>query len=135
MFRAVPLGVTGILKRKGLYLVKSRIDGITSSFFRRVDWSSAEDSFLLLCKVASCFLFPNKRSQMITFSLVRDLLHERFPEARNKTSRACQRRINYIMKNPTTEDNVAIFLEEVKQDQKIVKDFKVYIYVPYIYAC
>ncbi|XP_066978990.1 LOW QUALITY PROTEIN: general transcription factor 3C polypeptide 1 [Macrobrachium rosenbergii] len=90
----------------------------------RVDWSSAEDSFLLLCKVASCFLFPNKRSQMITFSLVRDMLHKRFPEARNKTSRACQRRINYIMKNPTTEDNVAIFLEEVKQDPKIVQDFK-----------
>nr|XP_045612135.1 general transcription factor 3C polypeptide 1-like isoform X1 [Procambarus clarkii] len=90
----------------------------------RVDWSSAEDSFLLLCKVASSFLFPNIRSQMITFSLVRDLLHERFPEARNKTSRACQRRINYIMKNPTTEDNVAIFLEEVKQDTNIVAEFK-----------
>ncbi|KAK3864004.1 hypothetical protein Pcinc_030265 [Petrolisthes cinctipes] len=90
----------------------------------RVDWSSAEDSFLLLCKVASCFLFPNLRSQMITFSLVRDLLHERFPEARNKTSRACQRRINYIMKNPTTEDNVAIFLEEVRQDASIVAEFK-----------
>ncbi|XP_071552525.1 general transcription factor 3C polypeptide 1 isoform X1 [Panulirus ornatus] len=90
----------------------------------RVDWSSAEDSFLLLCKVASCFLFPNIRSQMITFSLVRDLLHERFPEARNKTSRACQRRINYIMKNPTTEDNVAIFLEEVRQDASIVAEFK-----------
>lgn len=61
---------------------------------------------------------------MITFSLVRDLLHERFPEARNKTSRACQRRINYIMKNPTTEDNVAIFLEEVRQDANIVEEFK-----------
>lgn len=61
---------------------------------------------------------------MITFSLVRDLLHERFPEARNKTSRACQRRINYIMKNPTTEDNVAIFLEEVRQDANIVAEYK-----------
>ncbi|KAK7085487.1 hypothetical protein SK128_012512 [Halocaridina rubra] len=90
----------------------------------RVDWSSAEDSFLLLCKVASCFLFPNKRSQMITFSIVRDMLHKRFPEARNKTSRACQRRINYIMKNPTTEYNVSNFLEEVKQDARIVEDFK-----------
>ncbi|MPC14646.1 General transcription factor 3C polypeptide 1 [Portunus trituberculatus] len=90
----------------------------------RVDWSSAEDSFLLLCKVASCFLFPNVRSQMITFSLVRDLMHERFPEARNKTSRACQRRINYIMKNATTEDNVSIFLEEVRQDASIVSEFQ-----------
>ncbi|CAL4088885.1 unnamed protein product, partial [Meganyctiphanes norvegica] len=90
----------------------------------RVDWSPAEDSFLLLCKVSSNFLFPNKRSQMVTFSLVRDLLHGRFPEARNKTSRACQRRINYIMKNPTTEDNVAIFLEEVRQDSHIAKRFK-----------
>lgn len=95
------------------------------TFLSRVDWSSAEDSFLLLCKVASCFLFPNVRSQMITFSLVRDLLHERFPEARNKTSRACQRRINYIMKNATTEDNVSIFLEEVRQDASIVSEFKV----------
>ena len=94
-------------------------------YCRRVDWSPAEDSFLLLCKVASCYLFPKKRSQMITFSLVRDLLHSRFPESRNKTSRACQRRINYIMKNPTTENNVAIFLEEVRQDATITANFEV----------
>ncbi|KAB7499102.1 General transcription factor 3C polypeptide 1 [Armadillidium nasatum] len=90
----------------------------------RVDWSPAEDSLLLLCKVSSAYLFPHKKGQIITFCVVRDLLHSRFPESRNKTSKACQRRINYILKNPATEENVAIILEEIKQDEEIANKFK-----------
>ncbi|KAF2361512.1 hypothetical protein FHG87_007736 [Trinorchestia longiramus] len=90
----------------------------------RVDWSSAEDSLLLLCKVASCYLLPvSIRPRMLPFSLVRSVLHKHCPESLNKTGRACQRRINYILKDPTTEDSVAIYVEEVKQDQYINKNF------------
>ena len=89
---------------------------------RRVDWLEIEDSLLLLCKVASMYLFRNK---MFGFAAVRDILHNRFPESRNKTSRACARRINYMLKNPVTVENVAMYLEEIKQDTEITKEFKV----------
>lgn len=86
----------------------------------RVDWKDHEDSFLLLCKVAGLYLCLNTKSRMVTYTAVRDLLHLRFPESSNKTSRACQRRLNYMMKNATTADNVTLFLAEVQQDRKVV---------------
>ena len=52
---------------------------------------------------------------------MRDLLHSHFPESHNKTSRACQRRLNYMLKNKTTLDNVSLFLAEVQQDQQVLK--------------
>ena len=52
---------------------------------------------------------------MVQYTSVRDLLHTYFPESSNKTSRACQRRLNYMMKNGTTADNVALFLADVQQ--------------------
>ena len=91
----------------------------------RVDWSSGEDSFLLLCKVAGSYLCRNARYQMVPYTSVRDLLHEHFPESQNKTSRACQRRLNYMLKNQSTADNVALFLEDVKQDADIVSKFNI----------
>ncbi len=56
---------------------------------------------------------------------VRDLLHQHFSESLNKTSRACQRRINYMLKNQTTVDNVALFLAELHQDPAVLRDFPV----------
>jgi hypothetical protein len=43
----------------------------------------------------------------------------------NKTSRACQRRISYMMKNPASAHSVALHLEDVRQDPGIVKQFEV----------
>ncbi len=92
----------------------------------RVDWTQQEDSFLLLCRVASAFLCRNSgagggggRQHMVSHTAIRDLLHQHFPESANKTSRACQRRINYMLKNQTTADNVALYLAEVQQDEKV----------------
>ena len=90
---------------------------------RRVDWYSSEDSFLLLCKVASIYLFPTKR-HLLSLDVVRDLLHERFPKSNDKTKRACQRRVNYMLKNPVTVENVAVYLAELKQDPDITNDFQ-----------
>merc|ERR1740128_565732 len=89
----------------------------------RVDWSTREDSFLLLCRVVGNYLCANQRSQMVQYTSVRDLLHSYFKESCNKTSRACQRRMNYMMKNGTTADNVALFLADVEQDEEFTARF------------
>ena len=86
----------------------------------RVEWTEKEDSFLLLCKVAGAFISSNLRQyQHINYTLVRNLLHKRFPEGLNKTSRACQRRTNYMMKNPATIENVSLFLADLEQDENL----------------
>ena len=90
----------------------------------RVEWTQKEDSFLLLCKVAGAFISSNLRQyQHINYTLVRNLLHKRFPEGLNKTSRACQRRTNYMMKNAATIDNVSLFLADLEQDENINSKF------------
>ncbi|XP_066992630.2 general transcription factor 3C polypeptide 1 [Anabrus simplex] len=89
----------------------------------RVEWSTEEDNLLLLCKVASMYLCPNPRQQIIGFHVVRDILHEAIPTSSNKTSRACQRRILYVMKNNATASNIAMHLEEVKQDSAINRKY------------
>jgi hypothetical protein len=45
--------------------------------------------------------------------------------SQNKTSRACQRRILYMMKNPATAHSVALHLEDIRQDPHIIKQFGV----------
>jgi len=88
----------------------------------RVDWSSREDSFLLLCKAAGMFLCSGTKNQMVSYTSVRDLIHKYFPvESSNKTSRACQRRLNYMIKNETTMDNVTLFLADLQQDQNLTR--------------
>ncbi|GLH04289.1 Uncharacterized protein GBIM_10026 [Gryllus bimaculatus] len=89
----------------------------------RVEWSTEEDTLLLLCKVASMYLCPNPRQQTIALSSVRDILHSCIPEAQNKTSRACQRRVLYMLKNLATSNNLAMHLEELKQDEDICERF------------
>ncbi|GIY20157.1 general transcription factor 3C polypeptide 1 [Caerostris darwini] len=91
----------------------------------RCNWSSQEDSFLLLCKVASSFLDPNcSKNLVVPFTVIRDLLHKHVPEiSTNKSSRACQRRVRYMMLNPATMSNVNVFLGEAMQDEKLVKEF------------
>ena len=106
----------------------------------RVTWSAMEDSFLLMCKVSKKFE-PNlshtievnliglkvaatylngSLRQMVPFCVVRDCLHETYPESRNKTSRACQRRVAYMMRNPTTEYQIVNAYQELEQDPEIV---------------
>ncbi|KAJ9600248.1 hypothetical protein L9F63_009473, partial [Diploptera punctata] len=87
----------------------------------RVEWSPKEDNLLLLCKVAAMYLCPYPRKQTITFPMIRDILHEICPHYSNQ---ACQRRIMYMMKNPSTANSVALHLEDVRQDPKIIEQFK-----------
>ena len=42
----------------------------------------------------------------------------------DKTSKACQRRRSYMLKQPKTRINVEIFVGEALQDKRLVKEFK-----------
>lgn len=89
----------------------------------RVDWDSHEDKILLVCKVAMTYLCPNPRKQVITFSVVRDVLRTYSLSSYNKTSKACQRRLLYILRQQHNINAVALGVEEVKQNFYIKKRF------------
>lgn len=91
----------------------------------RVDWTPKEDNLLLLCKVANVFMCPySLRKVMKNYSSIREMLHKFLPDcALNKTSRACQRRLIYMMKNPNTMHSVAICTEELNQDKELVAKY------------
>lgn len=90
----------------------------------RVEWSRAEDNMILLCKVGMMYFTTNSKKQTITSQVVRDILHFS-TKSTNKTSRACQRRIVYMLKNQATLNNVHVCLEEVKENKEINKRFGV----------
>ncbi|XP_078042663.1 general transcription factor 3C polypeptide 1 [Augochlora pura] len=89
----------------------------------RVDWDPCEDKILLICKVAMVYLCPNARKQIITFSMVRDVLRDYSAVSHNKTSRACQRRLLYMLRRQQNVNIVALGVEEVKQNFFIKKRF------------
>ncbi|KAK3919691.1 General transcription factor 3C polypeptide 1 [Frankliniella fusca] len=108
-------------KRKPYY-DETDIEALTLMSKLRVEWTGPEDNILLLCKVASVYLAP-VRCIYLPVQLWRDLLHKIIDKSKNKTSRAVQRRISYMMKNPSTARSVTLCLEEIKQDPKISKEF------------
>ncbi|KAH7941577.1 hypothetical protein HPB49_015002 [Dermacentor silvarum] len=90
----------------------------------RVSWSSQEDIVLLMCKVCSWFLDRHLDKMVVPFTVIRDILNERFPElSKDKTSRACQRRLRFMLMNPATKANASVFLCEAQQDQTLVEMF------------
>lgn len=50
---------------------------------------------------------------------VRNFLQNHLPESLDKTSRACQRRVSYMLKNPTSLENVGLYLADADRDQKV----------------
>ncbi|KAG5684622.1 hypothetical protein PVAND_013845 [Polypedilum vanderplanki] len=82
----------------------------------RVVWSPIEDKTLLLAKVAMKFAFPNEaqRSHYVNCTVVRDILHWRTNLALSKTSKACQRRIAFLMKNNKNKEYTSLLLEELR---------------------
>lgn len=110
------------LQRKPYYDQKDK-EALMKMSKLRVDWSYAEDNFLLLAKVGAMILDPCPKKITNIYTVVREVLHSIIPESKNKTSRACQRRINYMLKNPVTQRSVSLCLEEVKQDHKLMERF------------
>ncbi|KAK2581360.1 hypothetical protein KPH14_008126 [Odynerus spinipes] len=89
----------------------------------RVDWQPHEDNILLVCKVAMMYLCPNPRKQVVTFNMVRDVLRSYSLSSYNKTSRACQRRLLYMLRQPRTVNSVTLGVEEIRQNFFINKRF------------
>lgn len=88
----------------------------------RVDWSPEEDNLILFCKVAMLYLCPNPRKQGIPTCCVRDIL-QWVLKSNDKTSRACQRRIVYMMKKPAIASNVHMCLLEVQHHPEITRAY------------
>lgn len=120
LVRKVPLPKAS---KKKPYYDDADLEALNLMSKLRVEWTPPEDNILLLCKVASSYLSPNIRHQIISMTTWRDLLHGLLDGAKNKTSRAVQRRILYMMKNPSTARSVSLCLEEIKQDPKINREF------------
>lgn len=110
-------------RRKPIYDEIDKI-ALTKMAKLRTDWSPIEDHILLLCTTASLYMCPNRRRQIISFTVIRDILHRLVKVSESKTSRACQRRILYIMRNAHTKRSVNMCLEEIKQNENIVKIYK-----------
>ncbi|KAJ8917397.1 hypothetical protein NQ315_002421 [Exocentrus adspersus] len=60
---------------------------------QRIKWTPNEDKKLALCLAANILLNAHPSKQVIPYTVVRDVLHRSAPESRDKTSRACQRRL------------------------------------------
>lgn len=80
----------------------------------RVDWQQHEDNILLVCKVAMVYLCPNPRRNQVSFTTIRDILRSYSFTSHNKTSRACQRRLLYMLKQSKTINSVMLGVEEVR---------------------
>ncbi|KZC03777.1 General transcription factor 3C polypeptide 1 [Dufourea novaeangliae] len=120
--------VRRVLPRKSTTRKRTKYDEVDYGALQRmhklrVDWDSYEDKVLLICKVAMVYLCPNPRKQVITFSMVRDVLRMYSHMSYNKTSRACQRRLLYMLRQQHNVNIVALGVEEIKQNFFIRKRF------------
>lgn len=90
---------------------------------QRADWTSEEDTFLLVCKITSSLLDPQSPHYIcVNRNIVRDELHMFFPKiSYDKTALACQRRINYMLKSPQTRQNVTDWVGQLSQEINIVR--------------
>lgn len=88
----------------------------------RVDWSREEDNFLLLTRAAHLILCPNYRRLNVTSAHVRDLLHWHC-KSLNKTSRACQRRIVYMLKQPAKAAQFHLSVQEARELPEVRRRF------------
>ncbi|XP_039449213.1 general transcription factor 3C polypeptide 1 [Culex pipiens pallens] len=93
----------------------------------RVDWNRHEDAMLLLCRIGVHYLFGEqnlKQNTILTSSIYRDILHWTDPGSQNKTSRACQRRTNYMVKHKHgNASSIKLCVEEAKLNPVIERRF------------
>uniref|UniRef100_A0A6V7I8R1 Uncharacterized protein n=1 Tax=Bracon brevicornis TaxID=1563983 RepID=A0A6V7I8R1_9HYME len=120
--------VRRVLPRKKTSRSKVKYDDIDHSALQnmeklRVDWDPKEDNILLVCRVVMTYLCPNPRRQLISFAAVRDVLRSYFTTSHNKTSKACQRRLVYMLKRPQTSHSVGLGVEEMKQNYYLHKRY------------
>lgn len=90
----------------------------------RVTWVPREDHILLTCRLAILYLTPTAGSIPKVMITVRDILHWRLVESRMKTSRACSRRILYLLKkNKETKSVLYFCLAELRQNASVAAKY------------
>lgn len=93
----------------------------------RVTWSEPEDKTLLLMKVALKFAFPQEAqsAHYVSASVIRDILHWRTDKGLNKTTKACSRRIQYLMKmKPSFKEQIALYHEELRTNREFMMKYR-----------
>lgn len=79
---------------------------------------------LILARVAMKFAFPqdSQSAHYVGANVVRDIYHWRTEKALNKTSKACTRRIQYLVKSrPLIKEQIAFFIEELRTNREFTK--------------
>uniref|UniRef100_A0A182P3V1 Uncharacterized protein n=1 Tax=Anopheles epiroticus TaxID=199890 RepID=A0A182P3V1_9DIPT len=119
----VPRKQTARLWRESYDEVDKRALKLMSNL--RVKWSPVEDQILVMCRVAQLYLYASLTvSCPVNSSTFRDVLHWANARSASKTSRACQRRVLYMVKNvPGVADMIRTCLEEAKQNPVINERF------------
>lgn len=109
-------GLTKRLRRIGYD--KADMNALSLLRKQRAEWSKEEDSFLLMCRVASILIHPTSTHfTCVSKHVLRDELFKYLPNlAFDKTSKACQRRLMYMLRNARTRSHVLDWVAEVKQD-------------------
>lgn len=90
----------------------------------RVSWSEEEDQTLLLCKLAVLYLRPKGPMKGYVPSVYRDVLHWNFSSAISKTTKACQRRLVYMLKiREHTKTILHFCLAELRENDSITQRY------------
>ena len=117
------------LIRKRESLAQDAVDNAAMKLMRtmRVRWSEIEDKTLLLIKVALKFAFSLGAQSVhyVNASIFRDILHWRTDKALNKTSKACSRRVQYLIKQkPLFKEQIALYHEELRANSEFTLKYK-----------
>ena len=94
---------------------------------QRSEWTSEEDAFLLVCKIASTLLDPNCPNYIcVSKTVIRDELHKYYPNlSLDKTGAACLRRLSYMIKYlPQTRQTINNWVGELTLDEQLQLDLQ-----------
>lgn len=91
---------------------------------RRSQFTQAEDSLLILCRICCLLIEPNltkKVSFCVHKRFIRDLLHDELCESHDKTADACLRRIKYLRNLPNNIMSINELTAELRDDPDITR--------------
>ncbi|XP_035796337.1 general transcription factor 3C polypeptide 1-like [Anopheles albimanus] len=93
---------------------------------QRSKWDESEDQVLLMCRVALMYLYgdPLRPVTTINMTTIRDILHWSCGRAQCKTSNACGRRLQYMVRHlPHVAEQLRMYLEQCKLHPSVTSQF------------
>lgn len=112
-----------VAMKLGKHEVRDEVDDYAESLntMARTRWTAAEDTVLLICRIALLYLDLHNKNSMCILG-TRDIIHWTLNEL-HKTSVVCQRRTKKLISNPITYANVKSCLEDIRQNEEITRKF------------